>query len=133
MEEKIPNPGVRVNRQTKQETEPRKANKRINAYLAGGSRPVLISRGVVGVLLIVIWVVLWWQQSHSSNALATNTCLSGSFVNEKMAEMRDLELCPSFNFVLVVVPGPLHVHGREGLCASCGGLFRREEFWISNL
>ncbi len=61
MEEKIPNPGVRVNRLTKQEIEPLKANKRINAYLAGGSRPVLISRGIVGGLLLLICVVLWWQ------------------------------------------------------------------------
>ena len=48
-------------RPTKQEIEARKANKRINIYLAGGSRPVLISRAVVGGFLIAIRVVLWWQ------------------------------------------------------------------------
>ena len=131
--EKKPKPGVRVNLKTKQEIEPLKANKRINAYLAGGSPPVSISHGIVSGLLIVIWFVLWWQQSHSSNALALHTCASGSFLNEKMAEMRDLEFCPSFNFVLIVVPGPLHVHGWEGLCASCGGLFWREEYRVSDL
>ena len=50
-----------MDRPTKQEIEPRKANKRIHAYLTGGSRPVLISRAIVGVLLIVISVILWWQ------------------------------------------------------------------------
>jgi hypothetical protein len=50
-----------VGRPTKQEIEAREANRRINAYLSGGSRLVLISRAVVGGLIIVIMVVLWWQ------------------------------------------------------------------------
>ncbi len=52
--------GARVSRPTNYEIEARKANKRINVYLAGGSRLVLVSRGIVGGLLIVILVVLWW-------------------------------------------------------------------------
>jgi hypothetical protein len=51
---------ARVSRPTNHEIEVRKANKRIKVYLAGGSRLVLVSRGVVGGLLIVILVVLWW-------------------------------------------------------------------------
>ncbi len=52
--------GVFVSRPTNYEIEVRKANERINVYLAGGSRTVLVSRGVVGGLLIVISVVLLW-------------------------------------------------------------------------
>ncbi len=52
--------GARVSRPTNYEIEARNANKRINVYLAGGSRIVLVSRGIVGGLLIVILVVLWW-------------------------------------------------------------------------
>ncbi len=52
--------GARVSRPTNHEIEARNANKRINVYLAGGSRLVLVSRGVVGGLFIVILVVLWW-------------------------------------------------------------------------
>ncbi len=52
--------GVFVSRPTNYEIEVRKANKRINIYLAGGSRLVLVSRGIVGGFLIVILVVLWW-------------------------------------------------------------------------
>ena len=46
---------------TKQEIEAYKANQRIQYYLAGGSRPVFISRGILAGILLVIWVVLWWQ------------------------------------------------------------------------
>ena len=52
--------GARVSRPTNYEIEVRKANERINVYLAGGSRTVLVSRGLVGGLLIVISVVLLW-------------------------------------------------------------------------
>jgi len=52
--------GVFVSRPTNYEIEVRKANERINVYLAGGSRLVLVSRGIVGGLFIVILVVLWW-------------------------------------------------------------------------
>ena len=52
--------GARVSRPTNHEIEARNAIKRINVYLAGGSRLVLVSRGVVGGLFIVILVVLWW-------------------------------------------------------------------------
>ncbi len=52
--------GVFVSRPTNYEIEVRKANERINVFLAGGSRLVLVSRGVVGGLLIVILVVLLW-------------------------------------------------------------------------
>jgi hypothetical protein len=44
-----------------QQIEARKANDRINYYLTGGSRPVFVFRGVLAGLLIIIWVVLWWQ------------------------------------------------------------------------
>ncbi len=50
-----------MDRPARQEIELRKANKRIHAYLAGGSRPVLISRAVVGALIVVIRIILWWQ------------------------------------------------------------------------
>ncbi len=46
---------------TQQEIEARKASKRVKDYIAGGSRLVLISRPVVGGLIIVIWIVLWWK------------------------------------------------------------------------
>ncbi len=52
---------ARTAQPTQEEIEVRKAQKRIDVYIAGGSRPVLISRGIVGGFLIVIWVVLWWQ------------------------------------------------------------------------
>ncbi len=52
--------GVFVSRPTNYEIEVRKANERINVFLAGGSRLVLVSRGIVGGFLIVILVVLWW-------------------------------------------------------------------------
>ena len=45
---------------TTQEIEGHQANKRVKEYLDGGSRIVLISRGFVGGLIIVIWIVLWW-------------------------------------------------------------------------
>ncbi len=46
---------------TQQEIEARKAGKRVKDCIAGGSRLVLISRAVVGGLIIVIRIVLWWQ------------------------------------------------------------------------
>ena len=52
---------ARTARPTQQEIEVRKAQKRIDDYIAGGSRPVLISRGIIGGFLVVMWVVLWWQ------------------------------------------------------------------------
>ncbi len=52
-----------MNQPKRQGIEARKANRRIHAYLTGGSRPVLISRAIVGALLIVISLILWWQGS----------------------------------------------------------------------
>ena len=50
-----------MGRPMKQETEARKANQRISYYLAGGSRLVYVSRAILAGILIVIWIVLWWQ------------------------------------------------------------------------
>jgi len=41
------------------EVELRKALGRVNTFVAGGSRPVLISRAVLGGLLLVISLFLW--------------------------------------------------------------------------
>jgi len=30
-------------------------------HLAGGARVVYVSRGIVTGILILIWIVLWWQ------------------------------------------------------------------------
>jgi hypothetical protein len=46
---------------TTQEIETRKANKTAKKYMTAGSPPVLMSRAVVGGLIIVIWIVLWWK------------------------------------------------------------------------
>jgi len=45
----------------RQEVEAVKAKKRIDFYLAGGSRAVYISRWVVSAILVVFWLVLWWR------------------------------------------------------------------------
>ena len=50
-----------MNRPTMQEIEAYKANARIKFYLAGGSLPVFISRGIVGGIVIVISLLLWWR------------------------------------------------------------------------
>lgn len=50
-----------MNSLTRYEKELSAGNKRIHQYLTGGSRPVLISRAIVGALLLVISVMLWWQ------------------------------------------------------------------------
>lgn len=43
---------------TMQEIEARKAEKRVNAYLSGGSGPVLLSRAFVAGFMIVIRLIL---------------------------------------------------------------------------
>jgi len=43
------------------EIEAYKANRRIQHYLAGGSRPVFLSRVILTALLAVCWLVIWWQ------------------------------------------------------------------------
>jgi hypothetical protein len=48
-----------MERPTPQEIEAAKAKDRIDFYLAGGSRPVYISRWVLTGILVVIWLVLW--------------------------------------------------------------------------
>ena len=48
-------------RPTIQEIEARKAAKRIDVYLAGGSRLVLISRAIVAGIMIGALIVLWWR------------------------------------------------------------------------
>ena len=50
-----------MNRPTKQEIEAYKAGERIKFYLAGGSRPVFISRGVLAGIVLLAWIILWWQ------------------------------------------------------------------------
>jgi len=45
----------------KQIIEAYKANERIKFYLAGGSRPVFVSRGILAGIVLVAWLVLWWQ------------------------------------------------------------------------
>ncbi len=45
---------------TKQEIESGKAHKRIRIYLTGGSRLVLMSRAIVGALILVISLIIWW-------------------------------------------------------------------------
>ena len=50
-----------VHLSTLQAMEARKAKDRIQFYLAGGSRPVFVSRWVLSAVLIVIWFVLWWR------------------------------------------------------------------------
>ncbi len=52
---------TRVPQPTQRDIEVRIANERINAYLAGASRPVIISRAVVGGFLLVTSAFLWWQ------------------------------------------------------------------------
>lgn len=46
-------------RRTIQETEARKANRRINVYLAGGSRLVLGSRAIVAGIVAAFLFILW--------------------------------------------------------------------------
>jgi hypothetical protein len=50
---------------SKPEIEAYKAKQRIKFYLAGGSRPVFISRGILSAVLVVCWLVIWWQGSGS--------------------------------------------------------------------
>ncbi len=50
-----------MSRQSKQEIEARRANRRIDFYLAGGSRVAYVSRGIVAGILFVIWILLWWR------------------------------------------------------------------------
>jgi len=50
---------ARADRLSIQDLEAHKAQERIDFYLAGGSRPVYISRWVLSGILIVTWVVLW--------------------------------------------------------------------------
>jgi hypothetical protein len=51
-----------MDRPTMQEIEALKAIERISYYLGGGSLPVYICRGVIAGVLVVIWIVLWWQR-----------------------------------------------------------------------
>ena len=48
-------------RPTLQKIEADKAKPRIDFYLAGGSRPVYISRWILTGIVVVIWLVLWWR------------------------------------------------------------------------
>jgi len=50
-----------MNPQTPQRRETDKANSRIEFYLAGGSRPVYVSRWVVTAIVIAFWLVIWWR------------------------------------------------------------------------
>jgi len=50
-----------MNWATLQEIEASKAKDKINYYLAGGSRPVFVCRGIVAALLFIIWVILMWH------------------------------------------------------------------------
>ena len=51
---------------SRHEIEAHKANRRIQFYLAGGSRPVYISRGIMFALVVVCWLVIWWQRLGNS-------------------------------------------------------------------
>lgn len=44
---------------SRQEIESRKANLRVKAFIGGGSRPALVSRAVVGAILLTISLLLW--------------------------------------------------------------------------
>lgn len=46
---------------TRQEIERNEGNRRIHAYLNGGSLPVLISRAIVAIVIAVISAIVWWQ------------------------------------------------------------------------
>ena len=53
--------GAKMDLPRKQIIEAYKATERIKFYLAGGSRPVFVSRGILAGIVLVAWLVLWWQ------------------------------------------------------------------------
>ena len=50
-----------MERANRQEIEAVKAKKRVDFYLAGGSRIVYASRWVVSAILVLFWLVIWWR------------------------------------------------------------------------